>query len=331
MSKKLAINIDKKSGLPIYLQVKEHIKTLILNKVIKPGYRLPTERDLAQELNVSRNTASMAYKELENEELITSEIGKGTFVIAYARKNKTEEKSTKDWLNKIIQHSVEEALASGYSLNDFMESTKKYISERKKLLKKLKMIFIECNIEQIVYFSAHMRLDNRIKIVPLLLNDLKENFIDKKKEIRDAHIIVTSFYHLKEIRNLIGDMQKEILAINLEPEINTIIKIARIPKNKVVSIIATSHRFIDEIIQDFKNLGFVFKKLLTSFSKSDQELIKMLRHSDVIIVSPTRKQEISILLKQNKLKKDIIEFVYEPDKSSINTLNAVLMEINSSF
>jgi len=68
----MKIEIDKKSGIPLYLQIKHQIKKLLENGNLKEGEQLPTERDLSENLQVSRNTVSMAYKELVLENIILS-------------------------------------------------------------------------------------------------------------------------------------------------------------------------------------------------------------------------------------------------------------------
>lgn len=75
------ILVNKRSGVPLYLQVKKQILDQIRSGKIKVGSKMPTERELATSLGVSRNTISSAYNELEKEGIIKSYQGKGTFVI----------------------------------------------------------------------------------------------------------------------------------------------------------------------------------------------------------------------------------------------------------
>lgn len=76
------INISNASGKPIYLQVSDRIKTLILEGKLKEGEMLPSMRNLALELRISFMTTKRAYEELEREGFIESYTGKGSFVKA---------------------------------------------------------------------------------------------------------------------------------------------------------------------------------------------------------------------------------------------------------
>lgn len=76
------INISNASGEPIYLQIVNQIKTLILEGRLKEGDALPSMRNLATELRISFMTTKRAYEELERNGFIESYTGRGSFVKA---------------------------------------------------------------------------------------------------------------------------------------------------------------------------------------------------------------------------------------------------------
>lgn len=73
-------DLDLKSRIPIYEQLMERIKELIIQGVMKPDERLPSVRSLARELAINPNTIQRTYRELEGEHYIYSLPGKGSFV-----------------------------------------------------------------------------------------------------------------------------------------------------------------------------------------------------------------------------------------------------------
>ena len=74
------IIITNSSDKPIYEQIEEQVKALILNGELKEGDALPSMRLLAKELRISIITTKRAYEELEREGYIESYTGKGSFV-----------------------------------------------------------------------------------------------------------------------------------------------------------------------------------------------------------------------------------------------------------
>lgn len=72
--------ISNSSSQPIYEQIVEQIKNMIITKELKEGDVLPSMRLLAKELHISVITTKRAYEELEREGFIASQTGRGSFV-----------------------------------------------------------------------------------------------------------------------------------------------------------------------------------------------------------------------------------------------------------
>ena len=75
------ISLDYRSGLPLYHQVKEGYKRLILSGAISENERLPSVRELAAQLAINPNTIQRAYRELEADGFVGSSPGKGVFAM----------------------------------------------------------------------------------------------------------------------------------------------------------------------------------------------------------------------------------------------------------
>jgi len=72
--------IDWRDSRPIYEQITDRLKHLILMDVIQPGDQLPSVRSLAMENGTNPNTVQKAYTELEREGFTYTVRGKGVFV-----------------------------------------------------------------------------------------------------------------------------------------------------------------------------------------------------------------------------------------------------------
>ncbi|AEB76448.1 GntR family transcriptional regulator [Clostridium botulinum] len=100
----MRILISNSSSQPIYEQIVEQIKALILKNELNEGEVLPSIRNLAKELGISVITTKRAYEELEREGFTETVRGKGTFV---APQNKELMRETK---LKIIEEKLSEAV-----------------------------------------------------------------------------------------------------------------------------------------------------------------------------------------------------------------------------
>lgn len=72
--------IDKQSSTPIYLQLKRLIERQVISGSLAPHSRIPSERELSEQFEISRMTARRALLELTREGWIYTSVGKGTFV-----------------------------------------------------------------------------------------------------------------------------------------------------------------------------------------------------------------------------------------------------------
>lgn len=99
----MIFELDRESRIPLYLQVVEQVRDMISRGALKVGDRLPANRELAETLGVNRTTVSNAYAELEADGLITSHVGRGTFVSAVP---KTGEPATAVVVSPIVWNSL---------------------------------------------------------------------------------------------------------------------------------------------------------------------------------------------------------------------------------
>jgi len=314
--------IVRKNGIPLYIQVKESVLAEIKSGVWKTGDKLPTERELSDKLKVSRNTVSQAYQELEAEGVLTSVQGRGTFVCD--RDDAVRIENRKELLLKIIDVAMEEGLQLGFTIEEFIELTTVRAQEKMDFLSKVRVMFIECNREQVDYFAKRLQFDSGVSITPLVLDDLRGDIERYLPEVIATDLVITTFFHYDEVKELLGS-RKNVLAIALDPQIETIVRIARIPLGKKVGLVCKSENFAGKVLLALKNAGLDNVDIRVHTQGTHAEPIEEIAASlDAIIVSPGRRREIEPFLTR---RQEIIEFVYKPDVASINLLRAALIDI----
>ena len=115
----MILQINFKSGMPIYLQIVDQIKAVAASGALRPGEALPSIRPLAEELRVNRNTVAKAYRDLEVMGLLYTRRGMGVFV----NKN-IEGKCREDCRRRIIgrlHEVVAESKAAGMVRKEIIE------------------------------------------------------------------------------------------------------------------------------------------------------------------------------------------------------------------
>lgn len=318
----MELQVNKKSGTPIYLQLKRQIDHLVKMGIWPAGMQLPTERELAEILGVSRNTVSAAYKELESEGILVSQQGRGTFVAA---SEATNSMGKLERLAQMLDTVIDESLDLGIDLDTLATLARQRIEERRELLGRVKVAFIECNREQLDYFTKELELGSGVSIMPVLLSDLKQESDRLLPELLGMDLVVTTFFHLDEVREMVAG-RVETLGIALDPQLGTIVRIARLPKDIRVGLVCISEPFAERVEKSIANAGIEGLEILSTTTRDENELRRLLAQVDACIVSPGRKAEVERLVAPGT---DVIEFIYVPDAGSVNRLKAVLSELRT--
>jgi GntR family transcriptional regulator len=123
----MLIEINFKSGMPVYLQMVDQIKAAAASGALQSGEALPGIRPLAEQLRVNRNTVAKAYAELESQGVIETILGRGCFV----KQNHTPFR--KEVRLKMVAEQIDAAIVQAHHLQvdprDFSELVKQRLED----------------------------------------------------------------------------------------------------------------------------------------------------------------------------------------------------------
>jgi GntR family transcriptional regulator len=117
---KLNFELDFHSGLPIYTQIANQIQGRVANGILKPGDQLPTVRALALELRVNFNTVARAYRILDEERIISTQQGRGTYIMDKPPPKITE-RLRRESLEGLVERFVSETMRLGFSQTEIRQ------------------------------------------------------------------------------------------------------------------------------------------------------------------------------------------------------------------
>ena len=123
------IIISNSSNDPIYLQIVNQIKAMIMSGELSPGEALPSMRNLAMQMRVSLITTKRAYEELERDGFIETYTGKGSFVKAQNAELLREENLRQT--EELLQKAVSKAKISGITFDELTDILKMLYEEYK--------------------------------------------------------------------------------------------------------------------------------------------------------------------------------------------------------
>lgn len=105
----LPIRIERKSPLPIHVQLDAQLRQLVAAGILGPGMRLPAVRQMAASLGVNRNTVQRVYQALERAGILETRSGKGTLVATTAGA-----RANRDVAHRRLRSLVREILGLGF-------------------------------------------------------------------------------------------------------------------------------------------------------------------------------------------------------------------------
>src|ERR1035437_688622 len=114
----MLIQLNFKSGMPVYLQLVDQVKSAAASGALRDGEALPSIRPLAEELRINRNTVAKAYAELESQGVIETIAGRGCFL------QQNHSPFRKDVRLKMVAEEIDAAIVQAHHLrvadNEFL-------------------------------------------------------------------------------------------------------------------------------------------------------------------------------------------------------------------
>lgn len=304
------------------MQVKKQIMDLIKNGTLKVGNKMPTERELSENLKVSRNTISAAYNELEQEGVLKSYQGRGTFVAEEA--NPWKAQNIKEKIIKFVDLGLEEAIETGMDVDEFLDIVAQRVKEKKEIMSKITALYVECNIEQSRMFSKQLTESTNMNVIPFTLNDIMNINEETKNIIEKCQVIIATFNHVNEVARLTKPFKKEVIGVAINVDLQTIVKIARYPEETKFGFVCMSQEFMFKARGALEKAGLGNINIQYTNTTDKDELKKTTNSSDVIIVSPGRYKDVKEIVGEEK---EILRFIYSLDDSSIKALKSKIIEL----
>ncbi|MFN2144850.1 MAG: GntR family transcriptional regulator [Anaerolineales bacterium] len=117
----MRIDIDLTDHVPIYIQLMNQIKHMIATGELNPGDQLPTVRQLAADLRINFNTVARAYRLLDEEQIISTQHGRGTFILEPTSEEDSRRLRRRDMV-RLLNHFLNDAVSLGFEPEDVRSS-----------------------------------------------------------------------------------------------------------------------------------------------------------------------------------------------------------------
>lgn len=276
--------IDKDNNKPIYKQLVDEILEDIKQGRLNAEDKLPTERELAERLGISRGTVKKAYKELADNGVIEVIQGSGSYIHNSAIPTGNEKRMG---AISLIDNLLETLKDWGFSVTEVFNLIKISLAKQEGEKEIFRIAVIDCNAESLEIFKKQLLYIPDISISAFLVETI---LLDDNPQVllSGYDLILTTTTHYKLVAEHIGERINILVKVAVAPSKDTIVNISRLSPASSVGIFCRTNKFA-QIITD--QLAY-FLPRLKSVSTHFENTLPVKRDSmllgqyDAIVINP---------------------------------------------
>ncbi len=310
----IKFNLDKQVRLNFYDQIKGQLFSAIYCGKIKEGDRVPSIRELSDDLSVNYKTIRKIYLRLAKEKYLHIVQGSGAFL---QKRNEpdTYEQMKRQAIYKLLGESCQKAKNLGLSMAKFTRLLGSYSSGNN--LRKIQLAVVD-HEEEAFIFSRELEQRLKVRVSAVSLDQIQGNGLQEVFE--ESDYLLTTSWHLEEVSRLAERYQKRVVEIKPIPKIYTDILSAA--KHHNIAIVIQDKQTMHASWDIFMNLyrpSTPKKFWIASISQKDI-VDKIIREADLIFVSPMCWDEMRKRTPAEKELKTYENFISEETISYLREL-----------
>lgn len=315
---KFNIVIDKNSPVPTYRQIIKQITTMIHENQLKPGDKLPTERELASQLGIARGTVKKAYELMAAEGIIETTQGRGTFI---SSRQDVIPTGRKERALKMIDNLLEELRKLNFSYQEIKTFIELAIIQREERLDDFNVAMIDCNPESLSIFERQLTFLRHVRVARFLLDDIVSD-PESEKRLKPFDLILTTSTHYSELLGKLPSLKDKLIQVAVSPSQETIIEMASLSPVQRLGVVCESRNFLERVGARLKSMGLASGPVPCLFLKDEHRLPEFLSTIDVVFIPPgyqlqRRKENMAAVQEFTGRGGKVITFDYQIERGSL--------------
>jgi DNA-binding transcriptional regulator YhcF (GntR family) len=322
----MEIHLDRKLPIPIVEQIKGQIKYSIVYGHMKAGELLPSVRELAVHLGVAPLTVARAYRELSEEGLIESRPRSGTFVaeISFPSNSANQLNPSQQNLRQILDNCLRQARLLGHTTAEIRETFLSLINLCEQPSNQRSMVMVG-NFKGATDFYAHAieKIFNglNVKVIPVVLEDLKTNLGEYAEMIRQARLTITLPTRLTDVRALLEPEYGIVTGVAFQLSGETRRRLSEIQPEARLGVVSTYSEFLQTMLDEVNNYCLLKTPPICAMKDQVRQVKSLLLKIDVLLYASGSEE----ILEWVPPSVETIEYLHEPVIESVNRLRSFLV------
>lgn len=276
------MQISFHNAKPIYQQIVEQILTRIKSGELKPGDRLPTERELAAALSVSRGTVKKAYKELADNNIIEVIQGSGSYVYNDRDVSTVERRSL---ALDLIKGLFDKLASWDFTPEEISTLTRMSLMQRTRDSGAIRVALVDCSPESLSIFKRQLTYIPNLSISVFMVESI---IMDDEpcSLLADFDLVLTTATHYEQLAPVLAGMAAPLIPVSVAPSRATIVSIGALGRDANVGIICTSNKFANLICEQLALFSPSLAVPPVHFESSLANTARFLAPLDAVIAAP---------------------------------------------
>ena len=245
-----SIRINKGQTSPVFQQIIDQIFSGITENRLKPGDRLPPERDLASTLGVARGTVTRAYAELARRGLIELVRGRGSIV---SSRKEGPSSSRQEKAQGLISSLIDRLAGMRFGFAEIRAMVDLALTEREDRLSSLAIAAVDCNPETLGMFERQIGFLSRVGVRTFLLDELSRDS-DPTRRLGDFDMVLVTSTHYADLCALAPSITPRVLQCAVSPSQETVMRLAVVRPGQKIGLLCESTKFFAIVASRLKEM-----------------------------------------------------------------------------
>jgi GntR family transcriptional regulator len=314
------LRVNRKSAVPVHVQLMTQIRHLISTGALKPGMQLPTVRQLAGFLRINPNTVARALADLERDGYVEGQQGRGTFVAD----RPTREGQAARSLERLVGESLERVRRLGFTQEEFLAALASSapagsvgkVARRRALL-------VECNDAELARYRDELEAELPLQMDPMLVDEFEAKAARDPAFLKGYRAVITTFFHIHEVKRVLPPDGPPAVALLAEASIKTLLRLTELPEGSTVGLVCTTATGGQNLLRSVQSAGLMHVTPVLASTDDTWSLDRMLEKTRTVVCSVQAAARI-----RDSLPKDVELIVADRtlDRGGIELLRDLLSQ-----
>jgi len=275
------LRVNRKSAVPVHVQLQTQIRHLINIGSLKPGMQLPTVRQLAGFLRINRNTVARALADLDQDGYLESHQGRGTFV---ADRPPAHEGRAARSLERLVQDTLERARRLGFTHEELAATIAGQAPVRSARRAKVRTLLVECNHPELTRYREQLEEELPIIVDRLLVEELDAR-LREPGFLAGYRVVITTFFHIHEVRQALPPDGPPTVALLSESNIASLLRLTELPEGTTVGLICNTSQGSQNLLSSVQSAGLSHLVPILAAADDPWSIDRLLEKTRIVVCS----------------------------------------------